>query len=162
MSLIAAQEALVRFCVDIVSIGVLITSPIDSTSIHLADGTLHFELKGIKCAHDKKDSMLLLTYIVMGEEYTENMLIQTLSNTHKKRVHSLTRSSVRKEIMLKKELVVKITLECPPYGEFKQYKKSQPQSRYKTTNKKDPHIQYTRKQKQAIKEILIEWTDQHI
>ena len=38
--------------------------------MELADGNLHFKLKGMKCAHDEVDLMALMTYNAMGEEYT--------------------------------------------------------------------------------------------
>ena len=74
--------------------------------------------------------MALMTYNTMSEEYTENMLNQTLNKTHKKHVHALTISLAKKKKMLKEVPEVEITLEYPFYGEFKHHKKGQPRRRY--------------------------------
>ena len=118
--------------------GTDVTQELNTASIDLADNDLNFELKSIKCTHDAKDLVALMTYNAMGKEYTEKILNLTLNSTHKKHVHSLTISVVKKERMLKEELVVKTTLEYPTYGEFKQYKKGAPRPKYTTTNKSPP------------------------
>ena len=47
-----------------------VTEEMNSASINLAGDNLKFELKDIKCAHNERDLMALITYNTMGEEYT--------------------------------------------------------------------------------------------
>ena len=66
----------------------------------------------------------------MGKEYTERMLNKTLNKAYQEHVLSLTISSAKKKKMQKVVLVAKTTLEYPPHGESKQYKKGQLWPRY--------------------------------
>ena len=65
--------------------------------------------------------------------------------------------SAKKENMKKEVLVMKMTLEYPPHGEFKQYKKGQPHPKYSAKDKRAPRIQYDRRHKKIIKEVLLLW-----
>ena len=65
--------------------------------------------------------------------------------------------SVKKYKIKKVVLVVTMTLEYPPHGEFKQYKKGQPRARYSAKDKRSPRIQYDKRQDDIIKEILPLW-----
>ena len=48
-----------------------VAGKLDSASIDLANDNLNFELKNIKCDHDGKDLMALMTYNVMGKRTQE-------------------------------------------------------------------------------------------
>ena len=96
-----------------------VVDELDSASIYLLHDNLHFELNGSKHAYYKTDLMTLMTYNTMGEEYTGQMLNETRNKAYQEHILSLSMSSAKKEKMKKLVLVVKMTLEYPPHGEFK-------------------------------------------
>ena len=95
-----------------------VVEELDSASIDLADDNLNFELKGIKCAHNKADLMALMAY----KAYTEQMLNETLNMAYQEHILSLSISSAKKKKTKKVILVVKMTPEYPPHEKIEQYK----------------------------------------
>ena len=79
-----------------------VADELDSASIDLADDSLNFELKGIKCAHDKADLMALMTYNAMGEECTEQMLNESLNKAYQEHIGSLNASQAKEDKTRKK------------------------------------------------------------
>ena len=85
------------------------------------------------------------------------MLNKTLNKAYQEHILSLSIPSAKQEKMKKEVLVVNMTLEYPPHGEFKQYKKEQPRPRYQVKDKRAPRIQYDKRHKDIINYILPLW-----
>ena len=73
---------------------------------------------------------------------------------YQEHIFSLSMCLVQKYKMKRVVLVVNMTLEYPPHGDFKQYKKGQPHPRYSAKDKRTPRIQYNKHNEDIIKHIL--------
>ena len=72
-----------------------------NASLDLADDTLNFRLKGIKCAHDKQDPMALMTYNTLSKStqvgyQTRRSTRLTMSTSSPQQFHQPRRKQCRR------------------------------------------------------------------
>ena len=131
-----------------------VASRLDSASIDLADDNLTMEVKKIDCAHDKNDIMVLMSYIALGEEFSQSAIAEALNQAYQSWVRDQNITKPRKERMLRMALKVAVELTYPPHGEYKSYKKGEARPKYKASNKRAFRITYDAAKESAIRECM--------